>query len=41
MSLEELSDEEDISWVQEKIKSLGKKLVLLYNCYDGILLFDD
>jgi hypothetical protein len=36
-----LSEDEDISWVQEKIKKLGKKLVQLYNCYDGILQFDN
>ena len=40
ISLEELSDDEDISWIQEKIKNLGKKLIQLYNCYDGILEFD-
>lgn len=37
ISLDDLSDDDEINRVKDRIKSLGKKLVQLYNCYDGIL----
>ena len=42
IQLDDIEDNEEIQMAlkREKIKILGKKLMLLYNSYDGILKFD-